>query len=92
MSEVREASAVYDAAMASLLGCKGLFTAPLTERKRELLRERLRKGGAFLATAFLMIDEADAEPPFIPMAPPKPPEAGNVVAISERRSRKRGQS
>jgi len=85
------ARSAYDAAFASLIGCKGLLTEPLTERKLALLRERLTSAGDSLAATFLLLDKTDAEPPFIPLAPAKA-DSSNVVPMTERRSRRKPRS
>ena len=85
----RAASAAYDTAMASLIGCKGLFAPPLTERKLALLRERLLGGVDSLTAALTLVDQTEAEAPFIAVAPPPPPaEAGEDARATEGASRR----
>lgn len=75
-AHLKAASSAYAAAMGQLAGLRGLLTEPLTERKLALLRQRLEAGGGYLATAYRLIDAADAEAPYTS----RPPEGGTARA------------
>lgn len=86
MSAHRTAAAsAYDAAIAQLMGCRGLFTAPLTAPKLALLRQRLNAGGEYLATAYRLVSAAEAEAAYTPApatgAPSLPPPAADTTIL-----------
>lgn len=62
---VRAAAAAYDAALAKLIGCKGLITPPLTDGKLAMLRERLSEATAQLDRCRKLIDRAEGDTRFI---------------------------